>query len=88
MKFIQRNGGILWGDSVEVIFRDDAPAYLGRDGTSCWYISGREYEQQSERRDPLFPVIMPPEGGRCSRLTRKSIEEVQTRLEERRARRS
>ena len=49
MKYIMKNGELLWGDKERLSYgtivlpaairRDDAPAFLHRDGSSCWYVS-------------------------------------------------
>ena len=49
MKYIMKNGELLWGneegpsyDAIALpvaILRDDAPAFLHSDGSSCWYVA-------------------------------------------------
>jgi hypothetical protein len=96
MKFIRKDGLILWGKvdadvlsrgDAEDVNRDEAPAHLGADGISCWYFSGREYKGHSARKDSRFPVVMFPDGVPASKLTREHLNKMTKKLIERQTKR-
>ena len=56
MKFIRKSGEIFWGKRerpgvIETIVREDAPAYLDEEGSSCWYIEGSRTSTLPNRLD-------------------------------------
>ena len=67
MKRIGRGGEVVWGalapgrGPVMDIFREEAPATLGSDGESCWYV--KKGTRSNRKEFDAMTVLLPSGSG-------------------------